>query len=387
MAALTSCTTLRSKSARAKPSHCLAPTAPARRQCSRRSWAWSNNGAARSGWLARTFRPFRPIAWRAASLRLRPRGGAFSRPDGRGQSFAGRAASAPRPGRLQALLKSVYDCSRSFTSTGRRLSSYLSGGEQQMVAIGRMLMSDPKVMLLDEPSVALSPVAVGIMVDALLELRKRGASLLLVEQRIDVAVRVCDRLYVMTHGAIVEEMTPDNVRNEGLSIINKYLGLTARRNRAPSSPLCRPLPAGRRWPRPGRDGRRGRRDLCRSHPHSRHQIRNCARPLSALVDVAFDGSCGLNPHHCGRSRTEACATWSSPAATTFGQRAREGPAVRRDATSTVAPCSLGEGGRVGLVVRLDRDPAQRARAVPERRGHGSCPASTRPYSRSALATA
>jgi branched-chain amino acid transport system ATP-binding protein len=125
---------------------------------------------------------------------------------------------------LQALLKSFYDLFPVLYAYRRRLSSYLSGGEQQMVAIGRMLMSDPKVMLLDEPSVALSPVAVGIMVDALLKLRARGASLLLVEQRIDVAVRVCDRLYVMTHGAIVDEMTPDNVRNEGLSIINKYLG-------------------------------------------------------------------------------------------------------------------------------------------------------------------
>jgi branched-chain amino acid transport system ATP-binding protein len=127
-------------------------------------------------------------------------------------------------GRLQALLKSVYELFPVLYEYRRRLSSYLSGGEQQMVAIGRMLMSDPKVMLLDEPSVALSPVAVGIMVDALLKLRQRGASLLLVEQRIDVAVRVCDRLYVMTHGAIVDEMTPDDVRNEGLSIINKYLG-------------------------------------------------------------------------------------------------------------------------------------------------------------------
>src|SRR5580693_7340707 len=127
-------------------------------------------------------------------------------------------------GRLQALLKSVYELFPVLYEYRRRLSLYLSGGEQQMVAIGRMLMSDPKVMLLDEPSVALSPVAVGIMVDALLKLRQRGASLLLVEQRIDVAVRVCDRLYVMTHGAIVDEMTPDDVRNEGLSIINKYLG-------------------------------------------------------------------------------------------------------------------------------------------------------------------
>jgi branched-chain amino acid transport system ATP-binding protein len=126
--------------------------------------------------------------------------------------------------RVRALLRSVYDLFPVLYEYRRRLSSYLSGGEQQMVAIGRMLMSDPQVMLLDEPSIALSPVAVDIVVKALLELRKRGASLLLVEQRIDVAVRVCDRLYVMTHGEIVDEMTPDNVRHGGASIINKYLG-------------------------------------------------------------------------------------------------------------------------------------------------------------------
>jgi len=59
---------------------------------------------------------------------------------------------------------------------------------------------------------------------ALIELRRRGASLLLVEQRIDVAVRVCDRLYVMTHGEIVDEMDPATVEREGTAMINKYLG-------------------------------------------------------------------------------------------------------------------------------------------------------------------
>ena len=93
-----------------------------------------------------------------------------------------------------------------------------------MVSIGRMLMSDPEVMLLDEPSDALSPVAVDSVVKALLELRKSGASLLLVEQRVDVAVRVCDRLYIMTHGEIAEEMSPDAVRGGGVGILRKYLG-------------------------------------------------------------------------------------------------------------------------------------------------------------------
>jgi len=59
-----------------------------------------------------------------------------------------------------------------------------------MVAIARIMMSDPQVMLLDEPSVALSPVAVDIVVKSLLALRQRGASMLLVEQRVDVVARV-----------------------------------------------------------------------------------------------------------------------------------------------------------------------------------------------------
>ncbi|MBN8994922.1 MAG: ABC transporter ATP-binding protein [Rhizobiales bacterium] len=126
--------------------------------------------------------------------------------------------------RQERLLASVYELFPVLKGYRRRLSAALSGGEQQMVAIGRMLMSDPEIMLLDEPSVALSPVAVDIVVRALIELRKRGASILLVEQRIDVATRVCDRLYIMTHGEVVEEMTPDTARGAGMSLINKYLG-------------------------------------------------------------------------------------------------------------------------------------------------------------------
>jgi len=63
-----------------------------------------------------------------------------------------------------------------------------------------------------------------LILNALREFRKRGAPLLLVEQRIDVAVRVCDGMYVMTQGASRRRMTPNDVRTDGLSIINKYLG-------------------------------------------------------------------------------------------------------------------------------------------------------------------
>jgi branched-chain amino acid transport system ATP-binding protein len=126
--------------------------------------------------------------------------------------------------KVQALLESVYELFPVLHRYRKRRSSFLSGGEQQMVAIGRMLMSDPEILLLDEPSVALSPVAVEIVVKALMELRHRGASLLLVEQRIDIAVRVCDRLYILTHGEIAEELTPALVERQGMGIISRYLG-------------------------------------------------------------------------------------------------------------------------------------------------------------------
>jgi branched-chain amino acid transport system ATP-binding protein len=126
--------------------------------------------------------------------------------------------------RVQALLASVYALFPVLKTYRRRRSAFLSGGEQQMVAIGRMLMSDPEILLLDEPSIALSPVAVEIVAQALMALRERGASLLLVEQRVDVAAKVCDRLYVLRHGEIVEEMSAERVRQDQHSMIDTYLG-------------------------------------------------------------------------------------------------------------------------------------------------------------------
>lgn len=126
--------------------------------------------------------------------------------------------------RVQRLLASVYDLFPVLRNYRKRRSSFLSGGEQQMVAIGRMLMSDPELLLLDEPSIALSPVAVDIVAKALLALRRQGASLLLVEQRVDIAAQVCDRLYIMRHGEIVEETTAALAQQDGFNMIEKYLG-------------------------------------------------------------------------------------------------------------------------------------------------------------------
>ena len=126
--------------------------------------------------------------------------------------------------RVKQLLASVYDLFPVLLELRRRSSSALSGGQQQMVAIGRMLMSDPAVLLLDEPSLGLAPLAIDGVADALIKLRAQGRSLLLVEQRVDLALRVCDRVYVLAGGEIALEERADAVDAEGRSLINAYLG-------------------------------------------------------------------------------------------------------------------------------------------------------------------
>jgi branched-chain amino acid transport system ATP-binding protein len=98
-----------------------------------------------------------------------------------------------------------------FPSLGRRLDNRgdeLSGGEQQMLAIGRALMRNPTVLLLDEPSEGLAPKLVSDVGDALRALRATGLAILLVEQNLGLATRVGERIYVMNKGTIVFAGTP-----------------------------------------------------------------------------------------------------------------------------------------------------------------------------------
>jgi len=126
--------------------------------------------------------------------------------------------------RVAALLESVYALFPPLVGLRRRPSAALSGGQQQMVAIGRMLMSDPALLLLDEPSLGLAPLAIEGVIEALIELRRQGRSLLLVEQRVDLALRVCDRVYVLAGGEIALEERADALDAEERSLIDAYLG-------------------------------------------------------------------------------------------------------------------------------------------------------------------
>jgi branched-chain amino acid transport system ATP-binding protein len=126
--------------------------------------------------------------------------------------------------RVRELLESAYELFPLLRDVRTRPSSALSGGQQQIVAIARMLMSDPKVLLLDEPSLGLAPLAIDGVAEALGELRERGRSLLLVEQRVDLALRVCDRVYVLAGGEVALEEPAAEIRAEERSLINAYLG-------------------------------------------------------------------------------------------------------------------------------------------------------------------
>jgi branched-chain amino acid transport system ATP-binding protein len=126
--------------------------------------------------------------------------------------------------KVRELLASVYELFPIVHEHRRRPAAALSGGQQQMVAIGRMLMSDPDVLLLDEPSLGLAPLAIDDVAAALAELRSRGRSLLLVEQRVELALRICDRVYILARGEIAASERASALDLEGRELINAYLG-------------------------------------------------------------------------------------------------------------------------------------------------------------------
>ena len=91
----------------------------------------------------------------------------------------------------------------------------LSGGEQQMLTLCRTLMGDPDLIMIDEPTEGLAPKIVDLVAEYLNTLKNRGISILLVEQKLAIALEISQRVYVMGHGAIVFEGTPDGLKNDG----------------------------------------------------------------------------------------------------------------------------------------------------------------------------
>ena len=99
----------------------------------------------------------------------------------------------------------------------------LSGGEQQMLAVGRALMSRPKIMMMDEPSLGLAPLVVQGIFDIIREINRQGVTILLIEQNANMALKVADQAYVMETGVITRQGTGQELLNDE-SIKEAYLG-------------------------------------------------------------------------------------------------------------------------------------------------------------------
>jgi branched-chain amino acid transport system ATP-binding protein len=129
---------------------------------------------------------------------------------------------AARPGRWD--LAGVFRLFPSLEVRGRTRGTNLSGGEQQMLAIGRALMTNPQLLLLDEPSQGLAPIVVEQLLTSLLELKSHGMSILLVEQALEAAASLSDRDYVIEHGTVVHESRGGDLL-EDRTTLERYLGV------------------------------------------------------------------------------------------------------------------------------------------------------------------
>jgi len=88
----------------------------------------------------------------------------------------------------------------------------LSGGEQQMLTLARTMMGDPELVIIDEPTEGLAPLIVGLVAEFLRELRDRGVSILLIEQKLTIAMQISQRVYVMGHGHVVFHGSPADLK-------------------------------------------------------------------------------------------------------------------------------------------------------------------------------
>jgi branched-chain amino acid transport system ATP-binding protein len=122
------------------------------------------------------------------------------------------------------LLKEAFELFPVLEERRGQVSGLLSGGEQQMLAFGRALMSDPKIILMDEPSMGLSPLMVDRVMDAVRELNRRGRSILLVEQNAHAAFGVASRVYVLDQGRIVRDGSSAEVSADPI-VAQAFLGL------------------------------------------------------------------------------------------------------------------------------------------------------------------
>src|ERR1700742_3177801 len=128
------------------------------------------------------------------------------------------------PARLQEQLEKVFAQFSVLKERAAQRAGTLSGGEQQMLAVGRALMADPKILLVDEPCLGLSPKMVGRLGEVVREVNARGIAVLLVEQNTAFVFGLAQHAYVIETGRVVLDGTPDELRRDD-KVRSAYLGI------------------------------------------------------------------------------------------------------------------------------------------------------------------
>jgi branched-chain amino acid transport system ATP-binding protein len=121
-------------------------------------------------------------------------------------------------------LEYVYELFPRLSERKKQMAGTLSGGEQQMTAIGRGLMSKPKIMMFDEPSLGLAPILVESIFEMIRKINNEGVTVLLVEQNVNMTLAMCNRAYVLENGRIVLEGTGEELL-ENASVKEAFLGI------------------------------------------------------------------------------------------------------------------------------------------------------------------
>jgi branched-chain amino acid transport system ATP-binding protein len=132
--------------------------------------------------------------------------------------YANRRLRKPKDG-----LQRIYDLYPKLHERRKQYAGTMSGGEQQMLAIGRALMSNPKMLILDEPSLGLAPVMIDRTVDLIREIHRSGTTILLIEQNALLALQISDRAYVIETGHLALEGRSDSLLNSDY-VQKSYLG-------------------------------------------------------------------------------------------------------------------------------------------------------------------
>jgi len=127
------------------------------------------------------------------------------------------------PGEARRTLEEVYALFPRLAERRRQLAGSLSGGEQQMLAIGRALMAHPRILLLDEPSMGLAPVVISAVFDAISRIHRAGTTVLLVEQNARQALRLAERALVLSRGQLMREGSSASLLEDPV-IVEAFLG-------------------------------------------------------------------------------------------------------------------------------------------------------------------